>query len=97
MGRASHTIELEENSLLAGLAGKTRVTVNSHHHQAVKTIGRKLKITGRALDGVIEAVEGIDSNQWIIGVEWHPELMWRSDEFARQIFTTFIDYAGTRI
>lgn len=47
--------------------------VNSTHHQAVNDPGR-LRITGRAPDGVVEAVE-LDAHPFCLGVQWHPELL----------------------
>jgi len=45
--------------------------VNSYHHQAVSDPG-KLTVTGRADDGVIEAVED-PGRRFVFGVQWHPE------------------------
>ena len=46
--------------------------VNSIHHQAVAAPGRRFRVSARAADGVIEAIE---SNEYkpVIGVQWHPE------------------------
>jgi microsomal dipeptidase-like Zn-dependent dipeptidase/gamma-glutamyl-gamma-aminobutyrate hydrolase PuuD len=71
---ASHTVRLKTESTLARLfpeAGKG-LSVNSFHHQAVRTSGPLLRVVAKAADGVIEAVE---SNEYksIIGVQWHPE------------------------
>jgi putative glutamine amidotransferase len=46
--------------------------VPSHHHQAIDRLGDGLVITGRADDGVIEAVEAVDK-RFVVGVQWHPE------------------------
>jgi putative glutamine amidotransferase len=70
-----HSIRIEPGSRLAQLAGGTNAAVNSSHHQAIKTLGRDLKIVARADDGVVEAVERIGDGRWIVGVQWHPEKM----------------------
>lgn len=72
---ASHSVKLEAGSILAKLfpeAVEKGLSVNSFHHQAVRTPGPLLQISAKAADGVIEAVE---SNEYksIIGVQWHPE------------------------
>lgn len=90
--RASHTIEIEENSLLSMLAEPGTVKVNSHHHQAIKRVGEHLKTTARARDGVIECVEDTRPDRFNFGVQWHPELAWRSDALSKNIFETFIDF-----
>lgn len=89
--RNSHTIEIENESLLANLAGnKTIVRVNSHHHQSIKAIGENLKATARTRDGVIECIEDTRAERFVLGVQWHPELSWKTDDLSRNIFETFI-------
>jgi putative glutamine amidotransferase len=92
--RPSHAIELEPESILAELAGKMRVRVNSSHHQAIKRVGRNLKVTARAADGVIEAVEDTRAGRFALGVQWHPEIGWERDRFSQAIFKLFLNAAG---
>jgi putative glutamine amidotransferase len=92
--RPSHAIELEPESMLAELAGKARVRVNSSHHQAIKRVGRNLKVTARAADGVIEAVEDTRAGRFALGVQWHPEIGWERDRFSQAIFKLFLNAAG---
>src|SRR5687768_16821232 len=40
--RPSHRVRLLEESRLASLAERDRAIVNSHHHQAIETVGRDL-------------------------------------------------------
>ena len=60
-----------------GPGGELRLTVPTHHHQAIDRLGRGLTATAWASDGTIEAVEPDpaqpDSGQFLIGVQWHPE------------------------
>jgi putative glutamine amidotransferase len=89
--RGSHTIEIESESLLASLAAnKTSARVNSHHHQSIKAVGENLKATARAKDGVIECIEDTRNDRFVLGVQWHPELSWKTDELSGNIFETFI-------
>ncbi|MGI6335740.1 MAG: gamma-glutamyl-gamma-aminobutyrate hydrolase family protein [Eubacteriales bacterium] len=69
---ARHTVETVPGSLVQRLCGDTFVS-NSYHHQAVREPGRGLKVTARASDGVIEAVE--HDSLPILGIQWHPERM----------------------
>jgi putative glutamine amidotransferase len=89
---ATHVIRLEENSLIAKLAGKTSVEVNSYHHQSVQTAGRNLRAVAFAPDGVIEALEDT-SGKFVLGLQWHPERGWQNDPFSKAIFQTFIEHA----
>lgn len=67
----SHTIRIAENSLLYKLLGVNEIKVNSFHHQGVKDLGKDLKVTATAPDGVIEAIE-IEGAP-VLGVQFHPE------------------------
>ena len=94
--RPSHSIEITEGSMLARLSGGTKVRVNSTHHQAIKDLGKNLKITARAADGVIEAVEDVRTDRFLLGVEWHPEAGWERNAFSRAIFEALVNAARER-
>lgn len=67
-------VKIEPASLLARICGKQNIRVNSLHHQAIREPGKELKVVGRDLDGIIQAVE-TGTGQKIIGVQWHPEYL----------------------
>lgn len=89
--RPSHHIKIETNSLLAQLAGGDVARVNSSHHQAIKQVGRDLRVIARAYDGVIEAVVDPRPDRFVLGVQWHPEVGWQRDDFSKAIFRRFIE------
>lgn len=68
----THTVEIEKGSVLYNIYKAEKIYVNSFHHQAVANPGQHLKITARALDGVVEAVESSE-HKAVLGVQWHPE------------------------
>jgi putative glutamine amidotransferase len=74
----NHPIEITPGSRLAELidaqARSQTIEVNSSHHQSVRGPGRGLRISARAPDGVVEAIEWTGP-EWVLGVEWHPERM----------------------
>jgi len=74
-GRASvHRISVEPVSRLADALGTTEVVGSCHHHQAVDRVADGLRVTARADDGVVEAIEPADPfAPWLVGVQWHPE------------------------
>jgi putative glutamine amidotransferase len=76
-------VELESGSLAARAAGEELHTARCHHHQAVDKLGEGLVITGRAQDGMIEAIE-MQDGAWVLGVQWHPEADERSRLFNAQ-------------
>jgi putative glutamine amidotransferase len=89
--RNSHSIEITENSRLSRLITHKLTQVNSHHHQSVREVGENLKATALAKDGVIECIEDIREDKFVVGVQWHPELSWKTDELSRKLFETFIE------
>lgn len=88
---AAHGIEVEPESLLAGVLGSTAVEVNSYHHQAPRDLGRGLRAVAFAPDGVIEAIEDRERD-FLIGVQWHAEADAALEENAR-LFAAFVDAA----
>jgi putative glutamine amidotransferase len=91
--RHSHGVKIRPDSLAARLAGGEALRVNSHHHQALETLGRGLQATAWSADGLVEAVEDTSEGRWAIGVQWHPELGWRDDDFSRALFEAFVSTA----
>jgi putative glutamine amidotransferase len=85
-----HAMRVDPDSRLAKLAdGTLEVTVNSSHHQSIRETGRNLRVTARAPDGVIEAVEWTGGPEWVTGAQWHPERMagtGAGDNLSRALF-----------
>jgi len=92
--RPSHTIRLLENTRLAGIAGALDAVVNSHHHQAIESVGADLVATAWTTDGVIEAMEDPRPDRFVMAVQWHPELGWETDVFSQRLFRRFVDEAA---
>lgn len=90
--RPSHSINISGRGILASFASiknsKRPIRVNTSHHQAVGKVGKGLKATARAEDGVIECIEGTGKSHWTLGVQWHPELM--DDALSDEIFAAFV-------
>jgi putative glutamine amidotransferase len=70
----AHEVELVAGSLLHAIFGVERIGTNSSHHQAIRELAPGLVITGRAPDGVVEAVE-MPAHPFALGLQWHPERM----------------------
>lgn len=88
--RPSHRVRILEGSMLGELAGSDNAPVNSHHHQAIGTVGSDLVATAWASDGIVEAVEDPRSDRFVLGVQWHPELGWETDDLSRTLFERFV-------
>ena len=78
---ADHDVRLTPGSLAARAAGEELHGTKSHHHQGVDQVGEGLVVTGVAtIDGLPEALE-LPGDQFVLGVQWHPE----ADERSRVI------------
>lgn len=85
-----HTVDLTPDSSIAKVAGTTRLDVNSSHHQSVDRVAAGFRVTGRAPDGVVEAMESTDPQWWMVGVQWHPEeLIETPEDWDRRLFEAF--------
>lgn len=91
--RPSHRVRMLENTKLANIAGAVDAIVNSHHHQAIESVGADLVATAWTSDGVIEALEDPRPDRYVMAVQWHPELGWESDGLSQRLFQTFINEA----
>ncbi len=89
----SHFIKTERNCNLQTYIG-TKLKVNSFHHQAVHTLGSHLRICASSSDQLIEAIE-MPQHPFAIGVQWHPESMYRSSPEMRNLFREFILHCET--
>lgn len=87
-----HEININEDSLLYKLYKKKRMNVNSFHHQAIKKLGKGLRVTARTDDGIIEGIEGT-GDQFIVGLQFHPEKLRIKNPKWNKLFKAFIDKA----
>ncbi len=92
----SHTVTVEAGSRLAAVVGRAGpLRVNSYHHQAVKRVPDGFRVSALAPDGVVEAIEATDPRGgFVLGVQWHPEALWRRDEAAHRLFRALVDEAS---
>ncbi|MCI0705559.1 MAG: gamma-glutamyl-gamma-aminobutyrate hydrolase family protein, partial [Planctomycetia bacterium] len=88
----AHDITVKPGSHLAHILGDSVVPVNSMHHQAIKDLAPRLAPTAYAPDGIIEGVEGTDS-QYLIAVQWHPEELTETQPGMARLFSTFVEAA----
>jgi putative glutamine amidotransferase len=88
----AHSIQVEPKTLLRRIVKKSSIPVNSSHHQSVKAIPQSFQISAVAPDGVIEAIESSVHPFWL-GVQWHPEFLYRKDAVQNRLFVAFIKAA----
>lgn len=88
-GKASHHwIEIAPGSRLSQIVGARRVRVNSLHHQANGRLGSGVRKVAWSEDGVIEGIERAGEG-FVLGVQWHPERMWRRAPRQSRLFAAF--------
>ncbi|MHB8174194.1 MAG: gamma-glutamyl-gamma-aminobutyrate hydrolase family protein [Nitrospirota bacterium] len=83
-----HMVTLARGSALKEIIGAERMSVNSYHHQAVKTVAPELYASAVSDDGLVEAIE-LPGGKFVVGVQWHPERM-QEEESSRRLFEAFI-------
>ena len=93
--KRGHRITLQPHTRLQAIIGRTHTEVNTTHHQAVKTLGRGLVINAMASDGIIEGIEST-GHTFVIGVQWHPEVLAPRQVHQRSIFSALIASAAAR-
>jgi putative glutamine amidotransferase len=94
----AHEVEIAPDSRLAKIVGKGAAVrgplvlpVNSSHHQSAEAIGEGLRIVARCPDdGIVEALEGIAPDHFVLAVQWHPERSVEQDAASQAIFRAFI-------
>jgi len=67
-----HAINVQPDTMLAHIYGEGEIVVNSEHRQAIQRVASGFKISGNALDGVIEAIESTSETWFALGVQWQP-------------------------
>jgi putative glutamine amidotransferase len=85
----THAVTLTDPESRLAETFKGSCRVNSLHRQAIKRLGRGLKVTAHSEDGLVEAVESADAYPFLIAVQWHPEEMVDQPE-PRKLFEKFV-------
>ncbi|MFJ3617484.1 gamma-glutamyl-gamma-aminobutyrate hydrolase family protein [Streptomyces iakyrus] len=90
-----HPVILEPGSLVARAADAEKVDASCYHHQRVDRLGRDLRVTARAADGTVEALELPAAEGWFTAVQWHPEDTAHEDPAQQGLFDALVR-AATR-
>lgn len=86
---AVHHISIESDSRLFDALG-AHARVNTLHHQAIKQLGSELRAVAHSKDGLIEAIESVDSSIDMIALQWHPEIMATTDAANKSLFEDLV-------
>lgn len=94
IGEPVHEVAVSPGRLRE-ILGTARLSVNSSHHQALRRPAPDLRAVAHAPDGVIEAVESADGR--LIGVQWHPERLFDTQDAARRLFADLLARVSARV
>ena len=84
-----HVVAVARGTLLYKVCRRQRLQVNTTHHQAIRKLGKGLAINATAPDGLIEGIES-KKHSFVLGLQWHPEVLARREAVQRKIFTFFV-------
>lgn len=88
------TVRLVDDSRLGRLMPGPQIGANRIHSQAIKQLGRQLRVTAVDNDLFVQAIENT-RGQWLMGIQWHPEyLLYHGGH--RRIFSHFVHAARMR-
>jgi putative glutamine amidotransferase len=96
-----HDVHVEPESRLFATTKASTVAASSHHHQGVDRVGDGLVVSGRAPDGLVEAIERdhdmeLEFDRWMVGVQWHPEDTAELDPAQQSLFDALALLARVR-
>ena len=84
-----HPVRIQSGTQLWRVIKRNSLEVNTTHHQAVKQLGKGLLVNATADDGLIEGIES-SQHSFVLGVQWHPEVLAKTQVLHRRIFTAFV-------
>lgn len=74
-----HKDIVDKDSLFYRIIGKEEIMVNSLHHNTVTEVGSRFRVSIKSEDGLIEGIECIDNDRFMIGIQFHPEILSQFD------------------
>lgn len=89
-----HKIKIQKDSQFYQYIQRDELTVNSRHKRIVSDY-RKLRRAASCEDGYADVIES-KVKSYYIGVRFHPESLYKTDETMNKIFTSFIDVCRKR-
>ena len=89
----AHTVEIVAGSKISHYLTSGTIAVNSIHHQGVRDLAPGLVVTARAEDDLIEGIE-LPEHPFAVGVQWHPEGMFRDDPLMLSLFKGLVEVAA---
>ena len=83
----AHKVLIEEDTKLYDIFKVEEMDVNSVHKCTITEVGSRFRVSIKSSDGLIEGIEYNGDDKYIIGVQFHPEVL---DQY-NNIFKEFIN------
>ncbi|MBZ2174360.1 gamma-glutamyl-gamma-aminobutyrate hydrolase family protein [Schnuerera sp. xch1] len=87
----SHMANINRFSKLHAIFSVDKIAVNSFHHQGIKVMGEDFEATMTSEDNIVEAIE-MKGERFVVGVQWHPEMLLEEYPEYLKLFTSFVGY-----
>ena len=71
----AHKDYIDKNSKLYKIFNKEEIEVNSVHNCTITEVGRLFNVSIKSSDGLIEGIEYVNDDNFIVGVQFHPEIL----------------------
>ncbi len=85
-----HKVLLVPETIIHGIYQSHSIYTNSYHHQSIKEPAPDFIISARTSDGITEAIE-FTGDTFILGIQWHPEVLNSVHKEALLIYDKFVD------
>ncbi len=93
---ATHSVQIEPDSMIHRALEREETMVNSFHHQCVEQLGTNLKAIAWAPDGVVEGIQATDRD-FMVGMQWHAESQTRQEDKQERLFRGLAEAAERRM
>lgn len=82
-----HEINIKKDTILYKILKKEKILVNSRHNSSL--INSNYSVSSTSKDNIIESLES-SQNKFFLGLQWHPENLYKIDRNSKKIFDYFI-------
>ena len=91
-----HNVLIEPSTKLAWASNAFTGSVTSNHHQAIDQLANVFKVSARADDRIIEAIEWKEpeGKSFLMAVQWHPERMSKDNPLSWNLLELLLHEAN---
>ena len=79
-----HKVKIDKDTKLFEIFGKEEIDVNSVHKYTITEVGKDFKVSATSEDGLIEGIECIFDEKFVVGVQFHPEVLPQYNEIFKE-------------